>query len=120
VILADTSVWIGHLRANDERLASLLDAGSVLVHPFVIGELALGNMRRRSIVLGTLEDLPQAEVATHAEVLGFIDRHALFGRGAGYVDAHLLAATRLTSGARLWTKDRRLGEVAELLDLATA
>ncbi|HXV01611.1 MAG TPA: PIN domain-containing protein [Caulobacteraceae bacterium] len=120
MILADTSVWIEHLRANDERLASLLEAGAVLVHPFVVGELALGNMRRRSSVLAMLEDLPRAELATHAEVLGFIDRHALFGRGVGYVDAHLLAATRLTSSARLWTRDRRLREVAEQLDLAMA
>jgi predicted nucleic acid-binding protein len=120
LILVDTSVWVDHLRANDETLAELLHSQAVLAHPFVIGELALGNMRRRETVLAALADLPQSGVATDAEVLTFIDRHALFGRGIGYVDAHLLAAARLTAGARLWTRDRRLQEVARDLGLAMA
>jgi hypothetical protein len=97
---------------------ALLDAGEVLGHPFVIGELALGNLRQRDAFLRDLRDLPQAAVVTNEEVLRFIDRQALFGRGIGYVDAHLLAAARLTAGARLWTGDRNLQAVAAELDLA--
>jgi predicted nucleic acid-binding protein len=120
VILVDTSVWVDHLRAGDKALGSLLDAGMVLAHPFVIGELALGNLRQREIVLSALSNLPHASIATDAEVLHFIDRHALFGRGIGYVDTHLLAAARLTAGAELWTKDKRLHGVAVQLGLAIA
>lgn len=100
------------------ELAALLDRGMVLTHPFVIGELALGNLRQRDIVLSALADLPHASVATDTEVLHFIGRHTLFARGIGYVDAHLLAAVRLTAGARLWTKDKRLHGVAVQLGLA--
>lgn len=118
MILVDTSVWVDHLRASDKALAALLDGGVVLAHPFVIGELALGNLRQREIVLSALSDLPHASVATDVEVLQFIDRHALFGRGIGYVDAHLLAAVQLTPGAELWTKDKRLQRVSIQLGLA--
>jgi predicted nucleic acid-binding protein len=119
VILVDTSVWVDHLRKGDAVLAGLLDDGLVLVHPFVIGELALGGLREPKRVLGALQELPAAIAATDAEVLGFIDFNALAGRGIGYVDAHLLASVRLTEGARIWTRDRRLDEVAAQLDLAT-
>jgi predicted nucleic acid-binding protein len=118
MILADTSVWVDHLRTKDNALAALLDAGIVLAHPFVIGELALGNLRQREIVLNALADLPQVSAATDAEVLHFIDRHALSGRGIGYVDAHLLVAVQLTGGTELWTKDKRLHSVAVQLGLA--
>ena len=118
MILVDTSIWIDHLRADNSALKRLLDAGRVLMHPFVIGELALGRMRQREIILAALSDLPRAEVATDAEVLGFVNREALFGRGIGYVDAHLLASARLTAGATIWTRDARLRDVAEGLDLA--
>ena len=120
MILVDTSVWVDHLRAGDEVLAALLEAGTVLIHPFVVGELALGNLSQREVVLSALSDLPQASIATAAEVLHFIDRHALFGRGIGYVDAHLLAAVRLTAGAALWTNDKKLHDIAEHLKLAAA
>jgi predicted nucleic acid-binding protein len=119
VILVDTSVWVDHLRATDRPLVGLLDAGQVLGHPFVIGELALGKLRRREIILGALQDLPQASVATDEEVLHFIDRHALHGRGIGYVDAHLLAAVALTAGTTLWTRDRRLHDAAVRLGSAS-
>ncbi len=118
MILADTSVWIDHFRAYDEKLAALLDKGGVLAHPFVIGELALGNLRRRDLILGTLLDLPQAIAATDAETFHFIGAHALHGRGIGYPGAHLLAAVRLTQGAKLWTHDRRLHDVADALGVA--
>jgi predicted nucleic acid-binding protein len=118
VILADTSVWVDHLRASDKALATLLDTGMVLAHPFVIGELALGNLRQREIVLSALADLPHANLATDAEVLHFIEHHGLFGRGIGYIDAHLLAAVQLTARAELWTNDKRLHGVAAQLGWA--
>lgn len=112
MILVDTSVWINHLKFVDERLAGFLADGKVLGHPFVIGELALGCLRRRDAVLSDLRDLPGAIVAEHEHVLEFIERHALFGRGIGYIDAHLLAATQLTPETRLWTTDRPLQTIA--------
>ncbi len=118
MILVDTSIWIDHLRASDEKLITLLDAGMVLMHPYVIGELALGNLGARETVLSDLSDLPGAVVATESEVLRFIDRYALFGRGAGYVDIHLLAAVQLTADAELWTRDKRLHSIAVQLGLA--
>ena len=118
MILVDTSVWVDHLRAGDETLVGLLNAGMVLAHPFVIGELALGNLAQRGTVLGALSDLPQATIATDTEVLHFIDHHKLFGRGVGYIDIHLLSAVRLTAGAELWTNDKRLQGVADQLGLA--
>jgi predicted nucleic acid-binding protein len=118
MILVDTSIWIDHLRAGDARLAGLLDRGLVLAHPFVIGELALGSLRQREIILTMLGDLPQAVVAGDDEVLGFIDRDHLFGMGIGYIDVHLLAAARLTAGASLWTRDKRLHDIAMRMNLA--
>jgi len=118
VILVDTSVWIEHLRSASAILTELLGDGQVLVHPFVLGELALGSLRQRDVLLSDLRDLPQAIVASDGEVLSLIDRRTLFGRGIGYVDAHLLAAARLTAGSKLWTHDRRLQAVAAQLDLA--
>ena len=115
MILVDTSVWVDHLRAGDAQLADLLSRGEVLVHPWVLGELALGRLANPSAVLGLLSQLPQTPVATAAEVLTVIDRHQLAGTGIGYVDAHLLASTQLAPDARLWTRDRRLIAAAELV-----
>lgn len=114
MILVDTSVWIDHFRAGDAALVELLNQGRVLMHPFVLGELALGNFRRRD-VLGALRDLSPATVATDGEVLDFIERNVLFGLGIGYVDAHLLAAVALTPNASLLTRDSRLATAAERL-----
>lgn len=108
MILVDTSVWIDHLRHGDVELMRLLNTGQVLTHRFVIGELALGRLQNRNVVLTTLQNLPQVTVASDEEVLHFIENHALFGRGIGYIDAHLLAAVRLSPGALLWTRDKRL------------
>ena len=118
MILVDTSVWIDHLRSASAILSELLGDGEVLVHPFVLGELALSNLRRRDAFLSDLRDLPQAIVASDQEVANLIDRQTLFGRGIGYVDVHLLAAARLTAGTKLWTRDRRLQAVAAQLGLA--
>ena len=120
MILADTSVWIDHLRIGNNALRDFLGRGRVLGHPFVTGELALGNLKQRDIVLGALRRLPQAIVASHEEMLRLIEYQPLHGFGIGYVDAHLLAAVRLTAGAKLWTWDRRLRTVATQLGLAAA
>ncbi len=119
MILVDTSIWIDHLRGGDAQLASILQVGQVLAHPWVTGELALGHLSRRTEILGLLRNLPQAKSATDIEVLTLIDDHHLFGLGIGYVDVHLLAATMLTTNAQLWTRDKRLSAVAAQLGLAS-
>jgi predicted nucleic acid-binding protein len=118
VILVDSSVWVDHLRSGDATLARLLNDGRVIAHPFVVGELALGSLRQRELILTALQDLPQAVVASDIEVLRFINQQALYGLGIGYVDAHLLASVRLTAGGSLWTRDRRLQSVADRLGVA--
>lgn len=119
MILVDTSVWVDHLRAGLPRLATLLQEGEVLIHPWVIGELACGNLRNRQQVLELLQGLAAAQVASDAEVLVLIERDQLMGRGIGYVDAHLLASAKL-SQSRLWTQDRRLAAIAQERGLAVA
>lgn len=118
MLLVDTSIWIDHLRFGDQALARLLESGEVLGHPHILGELALGNLKQREQVIGALRELPQIPVAADSEVLYFIDEGALFGRGIGYVDAHLLASLRLAPGTRLWTRDQRLRAIADELGLA--
>ena len=118
MILVDTSVWVDHLRAGAPALAVALEQGAVLTHPFVVGELACGNLKNRSEVLQLLGDLPGALMATDAEALDFIERRALMGRGIGYIDVHLLASVVLAGSARLWTRDQRLAAVADDLKLA--
>lgn len=118
MILIDSSVWIDHLRASEPALVELLNAGQVLTHPFVIGELACGNLRNRTAVLSLLQDLPASPVATEEEVLFFIERRGLMGRGIGYVDANLLAAVSMAATGRLWTRDKRLRAVAESMSLS--
>lgn len=120
MILVDTSVWIDHLRASDNELTALLNGNRVSMHPFVLGELACGNIRNRQEVLTLLKDLPQITVARDDEVLFFIERHQLMGRGIGYIDAHLLAAATLASPTQLWTRDKRLRTTADALSLAYA
>ncbi len=117
MILVDTSIWIDHLRSSNAALASLLMAGQVLLHPFVIGELALGSVQRRDSLLDVLNCMPRVTVASDAEVMMFINQNKLYGRGIGYIDAHLLASVRLTPGTRLWSRDKRLGATAEQLGL---
>lgn len=116
MILVDTSVWIDHLRGGEPALAELLAGNRVLAHPFVVGELACGNLRNRDEILSLLRQLPAAPVATDDEALLFIDRHALMGRGIGYVDVHLLAAATLAA-APLWTRDKRLAGLARALNV---
>lgn len=116
-MLVDTSVWIDHLRHGDAQLTQALQTGAVSMHPFVVGELACGSLRARSEVLGLLQALPRAVVASDKEVLFFMDAHAIMGRGIGYIDMHLLASARL-GGGRLWTRNKRLHAIAAELGLA--
>lgn len=118
MIVVDTSVWVDHLRIGLPSLVDALDDGLVLMHPFVFGELACGNLKNRTEVLQLLGDLPAAPTVTDAEARAFIERRSLMGRGIGYVDVHLLAATALAVATRLWTRDRRLLDAAMKLDLA--
>jgi len=117
VILVDTSVWVDHLRRSEPDLIDALDSGLVLMHPFVLGELACGNLKCRTDVLSLMSALPQAAMATDNEALEFIDRRRLMGRGIGYIDVHLLASAVLTGTATLWTRDKRLSVVADDLAL---
>ena len=120
MILVDTSVWIDHLRKGAPALAAALEESRILMHPFVLGELACGNLKNRGEVLRLLRDLPAAPTVTDLEALGFIERRALMGRGIGYIDIHLLASATLAGPARLWTRNKRLAAVAAELELAFA
>lgn len=115
-MLVDTSVWVDHFRWGNRDLAILLNRGEVECHPFIIGELACGLFRRRSEVLFLLQNLPGVPAGSHHEVLAFVERHSLMGRGIGWIDAHLLVSASL-AGAPLWTHDRRLSAVARALNL---
>jgi predicted nucleic acid-binding protein len=114
VVLVDTSVWVSHLRDGNEALAELLEAGEVVCHPLIIGELACGHLANRAAILALLSALPSAATAEHGEILGFIEAHELWGKGLGYVDLHLLASALLTK-VPLWTLDRRLDATARRL-----
>lgn len=116
--LVDTSIWIDHLRFRNNQLIELLDRAQALAHPFVIGELACGNLRNREEILRLLNDLPKSPVASAAETRHFIEHNQLMGQGIGYIDVHLLAATVLEKDAQLWTNDKRLKKVATGMNLA--
>jgi len=120
MILVDTSIWIDHLHRSEAILTGLLDRSQVCTNPMIIGELALGSSRDRGTILRLLADLPSTRQATPGEVLSFIEAQALFGIGLSLVDAHLLAALRLTPSDQLWTRDRRLRAAADRLGLSAA
>mgnify|MGYP001829080501 FL=1 len=117
MVLVDTSVWIDHFRATNDTLVALLESYRVCCHAVVRGELACVNLVNREVVLAQLALLPKAVRASDDEVLWFIERNGLMGRGIGFVDAHLLAASALTQDVRLWTLDRRLHRLAGALGL---
>lgn len=117
MILVDTSVWIEHFRHTQPRLVVALEQEEVLVHPFVKGELACGNLRNSHEILHHLGHLPQAPSATDDEALSFIESRSLSGHGIGYLDVHLLASTSIHGTARLWTLDKRLAQLAGRLGL---
>ena len=111
MILADTSVWVDHLRAGNRRLADLLSSGEVCCHPMIAGELACGNMRQRKEIIALLHALPTLDRVTDDEILFFIEKHRLYGKGLGLIDMHLLSSC-LLAGARLWTLDKRLKQAS--------
>jgi predicted nucleic acid-binding protein len=118
VILADTSVWADHFNRTDPVMTRLLQTRQILMHAFVMGELAIGNLPRRAESLAILRKLPVAAVSRHENVMQLIEDWQLFGCGLGFIDAHLLASVLLTSGAQLWTRDKALRKVARQLSLA--
>jgi len=111
MILVDTSVWVEHLRSGTIGLEALLNDGHVVCHPFIIGEIACGNLKNRTEILSLLQDLPMASLADDNEVIQFIEDHKFMGKGLGYIDIHLLMSAMLTR-IPLWTIDKRLHEVS--------
>ena len=118
MILIDTNIWVDHLRTSVAALSSLLAREEALMHPYVLGELALGGLRDRQKVLERWAALLPAPVAAHEVVLALIETEGLFGSGIGYVDAHLLASAKLSGDAELWTRDRRLSAAARRLGIS--
>jgi hypothetical protein len=110
-------VWVDHLRKADRLLADLLEHGDVVMHPFVVGEIACGSLVDRALILELLQQLPAATVAEPDEALGYVERHKLYGKGLGYVDVHLLASAAIGE-TKLWTRDRRLRAAAQKLGYA--
>ncbi len=117
LVLVDTSIWISHFRKGFSQLQDLLMEGKVACHPFIIGELACGNLKNRKEIFALLDALPKTELAGHDEMLYFIEQHQLMGKGLGYIDTHLLAST-LLSGIYLWTLDNNLKDAADGLNLS--
>jgi hypothetical protein len=116
MILVDTSVWVDHLRKGNSRLSELLSEGAVLCHPFIVGELACGNLRNRVEILGLLAALPETHIAEHEEALHLVKHHHLHGRGLCWIDVHLLASA-LLNRCNLWTLDKSLDSAARVLKI---
>jgi predicted nucleic acid-binding protein len=116
VILVDTSVWIDHFRRNLPPLVTALEQGAVMVHPFVVGELAIGHLKHRDETIALLNELPALPVSDHPLVLEFVSRHELAATGIGWIDVHLLSASS-AGGVPLWTHDRALRRHAARLAL---
>jgi hypothetical protein len=118
MILADTSIWVDHLRGRANGLSQRLDDGEIVIHPFVIGELMLSGVYRRPDILAELRQLPPAPSVRPEEAEALIERESLDGRGIGYVDVILLAAVRLQPGTRLWTSDQKLRQIAATMAIS--
>jgi hypothetical protein len=117
VILADTSVWVEHFRSGNDELRKQLAGRSVVMHPMIVAELALGSLRDRTRTLAFLDLLPQVRVAQLGEVRKMIEARSLFSQGIGLIDTHLIASVFLNPSTLLWTKDKRLRSVAETLGI---
>ena len=117
MILVDTSIWVSHLRQSSRQLEKLLMNAEVMCHPFIIGELACGNLKNRNEIISLLQSLPMAPTVEFDEFLFFIDRNHMMGKGVGFVDVHLLASAQL-AGVLLWTADKKLKSSADQLELA--
>ena len=120
MILADTSVWVDHFRSGNKEMRERLDQGQIVIHPFIIAELALGSLKERSKTLGLLDLLPQVRVAQLNEVRAMIEDRRLYNLGIGLVDAHLLASVFINPSTLLWTRDKHLRGVAEALGIHAA
>ncbi len=112
MILADTSIWIDHLRKPDRRLQELLQNDEVAMHPFILMELALGSIANREEVIANLSLLPKVQVAELDELFRLIETRSLYRKGIGVTDLHLIASTLFDRSLSIWTRDRRLGEIA--------
>jgi predicted nucleic acid-binding protein len=117
VILADTTIWIDHLRRNNAQMQALLDSGQVLMHPFIAGELALGSLRNRTGTLATLDALLEVRIAQLSEVRQMIETRQLYAKGIGLIDAHLIASCLITPGTKLWTRDNALQGVTQAVGI---
>ena len=117
MVIVDTSIWVTHLRKGSRQLEKLLKDAEVMCHPFIIGELACGNLKNRNEIISLLQSLPMAPTIDFDEFLFFIDRNHLMGKGVGFVDIHLLASAQL-AGVPLWTADRNLKSSADRLELS--
>jgi predicted nucleic acid-binding protein len=117
MILVDTSVWIDHLHHTEGALMALLEQNAVLMHPMILGELACGNLKNRASLIGLWQNLPRISTATNVEAMQFLEIHELMGKGIGFIDVHLLCAVALENDAQLWTRDKRLAEIATGLGL---
>lgn len=117
MILADTTIWVDHFRAPNDELRNLLDNERIVMHPFIVAELALGSLGQRTMKLRALDDLPAVRVARLEEVRVMIEAHSLYSRGIGLIDAHLIASCLLDSSTQLWTADKRLATVAQALGI---
>jgi len=120
MILADTTIWVDHFRASNDRLRRLLEDEQIAMHPFVVAELALGSLRQRTAQLKDLDSLPEVPVARLDEVRGMIEAHALYCRGILLIDANLIASCLIHPSTLLWTNDKRLSNVAEALGIAAS
>jgi predicted nucleic acid-binding protein len=118
VILADTSVWIDHLRAGNPRMQRLLDSEEIIMHPMIVAELGLGSLRQRAKTLAELDGLLEVKVAQLSEVRPMIEVHRLYTKGIGLTDAHLVASCLITPGTQLWTRDTALKGVAKTVGIA--
>jgi hypothetical protein len=117
MILADTSIWVDHLRSRDSEMENLLGKGQIAMHPFIVAEISLGSLRNRQQRLGEMEALLEVRVAQLNEVRHMIEAHSLYSRGIGLTDAHLIASCLLTPGTQLWTRDGALLKVAQTLGI---
>jgi hypothetical protein len=117
-VIADSSIWIDHIHRGHAELTKLLKRNRVAMHPMIYGEIVMGSLKSRATVLRELRKLPQALPVTHSEVTAMVEWLELFNRGIGFVDAHLLASTRLIAGGSLLTRDKRLHEQAQRLEIA--
>ena len=116
MVLVDTSIWVTHLRQGSRQLEKLLMDAEVMCHPFIIGELACGNLKNRNEIISLLQSLPMAPAVEFDELLFFIDRNHMMGKGVGFVDVHLLASAQL-AGVLLWTAEKKLKSSADQLEL---